>query len=240
MSYKTSNPALSGKTFSRFDASNASGPSMTLAGTVNKTYILLAVLLGAAFASWSFGLAPQFLLGGALVAAIVGVVYIFKPHLVFLSLIYAALEGAVLGGLSTLIEKVYPGIVLNTVVMTVLLLVVMLVSYHSGLIKVTEKLKSGIITAMCALCLVYIVDLLLMVFGHRVPFLHEGGWMGILVSLFITGLASFNLLLNFDFIEQGVKHRAPQFYEWYAAYGLILALVWLYLEVLNLLEELRS
>jgi uncharacterized YccA/Bax inhibitor family protein len=117
---------------------------------------------------------------------------------------------------------------------------VLLLAYKSGLIKVTENFKLGIIAATGAICLIYILDLVLRFIGLSIPFIHEGGFFGIAFSLFVVAIAAFNLVLDFDFIEQGAENGAPRYMEWYSAFGLLVTLVWLYLEILRLLAKSRQ
>jgi uncharacterized YccA/Bax inhibitor family protein len=222
---------------------------MTVQGTVAKTFCLLGILSAAAIWSWNASMTNQLqpsvfvasLIGGGILA----MVTIFKPSFApWTAPVYAAFEGVFLGMLSELIEhklgRGYPGIAIQAVSMTCGTLFVMLFAYGSGLIKVTQKLKAGIIAATGALCLVYAVAFIAMLFGARVPFLSSPSPLGIGFSLFVVGLAAFNLLLDFDFIEYGARSEAPRYMEWYGAFGLILTLVWLYLEILRLLQKLQD
>ncbi|MGE3818326.1 MAG: Bax inhibitor-1/YccA family protein, partial [Isosphaeraceae bacterium] len=167
----------------------------------------------------------------------------FKPNLApWTAPVYAALEGVFLGALSYLIEHsgirgAYPGIALQAVSLTVGVLFVMLFLYGSRTIRVTQKLRTGIIAATGALCLVYLGSFLLTMFGVPVPFLRNGTPLGIGISLVVVGLAAFNLLLDFDFIENASASGMPKSMEWYGAFGLIVTLVWLYLELLRLLRQ---
>jgi uncharacterized YccA/Bax inhibitor family protein len=152
--------------------------------------------------------------------------------------IYAALEGLLLGALSAILNLRYKGLPVQAVVLTVATLGVMLVSYRLGIIRATERFKTIVVSCTFAVAAFYVIALLMAMFGLYIPFLHEGGPIGIGFSLFVTGLAAFNLILDFDRIEQGVG-RAPGYMEWYAAFGLVVTLVWLYLEILRLLRKLR-
>ncbi len=152
--------------------------------------------------------------------------------------IYAALEGLLLGSLSAILDLRYRGLPVQAVVLTVATLGVMLVAYRFGVIRATERFKTIVVSCTFAVAAFYVIALVMAMFGFYIPFLHEGGPIGIGFSLLVTGLAAFNLILDFDLIEQGVG-RAPAYMEWYAAFGLVVTLVWLYLEILRLLRKLR-
>jgi uncharacterized YccA/Bax inhibitor family protein len=154
--------------------------------------------------------------------------------------IYALLEGLVIGGLSAFFEMAYPGIVVQAAGLTFGTLFVMLMAYKSGLIQATEKFKLGVIAATGGIALLYLVSLVMSMFGKPIGFIHEGGTFGILFSGFVVVIAALNLVLDFDFIRQGSEQGAPKYMEWYGAFALIVTLVWLYLEILRLLAKLRK
>jgi uncharacterized YccA/Bax inhibitor family protein len=154
--------------------------------------------------------------------------------------IYAVLEGFVLGGISSIFEASYPGIVIQAVGLTFGTLFALLIAYRSGLIKATENFKLGVVAATGGIFLVYMISFVLSFFGTTIPFIHESGTIGILFSLFVVVVAALNLVLDFDFIERGAESGAPKYMEWYAAFGLLVTLVWLYIEILRLLSKLRS
>jgi uncharacterized YccA/Bax inhibitor family protein len=145
-----------------------------------------------------------------------------------------------LGGISAKLEAVFPGIVIQAVGLTFGTLFGLLMAYKSGLIKATENFKLGVVAATGGIMLLYFVSIVLSFFGIGIPFIHSSGTFGILFSLFVVVVAALNLVLDFDFIEQGAEQGAPKFMEWYAAFGLLVTLVWLYLEILRLLSKLRS
>jgi uncharacterized YccA/Bax inhibitor family protein len=153
--------------------------------------------------------------------------------------IYAVLEGMFLGGISAFFEGMYPGIAIQAVSLTLAVLGVMLFLYKARIIKVTEKLRGGIIAATGAIAVVYLVSWVLSMFNIYLPMIHSSGLMGIGFSLFVVGLAAFNLLLDFDFIEKGARNGAPKYMEWFSAFGLMMTLIWLYLEILRLLSKLN-
>jgi uncharacterized YccA/Bax inhibitor family protein len=153
--------------------------------------------------------------------------------------IYALLEGLVLGGISAMLDLRYPGIAMQAVGLTFGTLFVLLVAYRSGLIPVTQKLRMGIVAATGGICLLYLAEMLLGLFGIQFTSINGNGLIGIGFSLFVVAIAALNLVLDFDFIEQGVKAGAPKYMEWYGAFGIIVTLVWLYLEILRLLSKLN-
>jgi uncharacterized YccA/Bax inhibitor family protein len=242
MAMKSGNPALSDKTFAGLSASDN---PMTLSGTVNKTAILLALtLIGAGFvwnlyfASHQTDSAIAFLMVGTLGGLVMALITTFKPTAApFTAPIYAVLEGLALGGISATYEAQQPGIAIQAVGLTMGTLLCMLAAYKFGIIKVTESFKLGVAAATGGICLLYIVDLVLMYFGHPVAMIHEGGFGGIMFSLFVVCIAALNLVMDFDFIAQGVAARSPKYMEWYSAFALMVTLIWLYLEILRLLAK---
>ena len=250
---KTSNPALGQKTFSDLSSSRYGGAidasaRMTLSGTVNKTGILLLCALATAYWTWNTFLqthdpssvAPQLMIGtfGGLIFAMIT---IFKKEWsAVTSPVYALLEGMVLGGLSAIFDTRYPGIAIQAVSLTFGTLFVLLLAYRSGLIKVTQKFRLGVIAATGGIMLFYLAEMLLGFFGIHFTAVNGSGPIGIVFSLFVVAIASLNLVLDFDFIEQGVSYGAPKYMEWYGAFGIMVTLVWLYLEMLILLSKLRN
>ena len=158
----------------------------------------------------------------------------------FTAPIYAALEGLVLGAISAVFETMYPGIVIQAVGLSVGVLAVMLFVYGTGIIRATERFRIGVVAATGAVCLVYLVELVLSMFGIRLPFIHESGVVGICFSLVVVVIAALNLILDFDFIERGAEQQAPKYMEWYGGFSLLVTLVWMYLEILRLLAKLRG
>jgi len=166
----------------------------------------------------------------------------FKPEWSpFTSPVYALLEGLFLGGISAIFEGLYPGIVMQAVGCTFGTMFCLLAAYRSGLIRATENFKLMVISATGGIALLYLVSMGLRLFtSYSIPFIHEGGIWGIAFSLFVVAIAALNLVLDFDFIEKGVEAGAPKYMEWYAAFGLMVTLVWLYLEILKLLAKMRG
>ncbi len=241
---RTSNPALNAKTFERYGPI-AAGEGMTIEGTVNRTGCLLLVLVATATWTWlqTFAGVPTqgYLWGGLLGGFVVALITIFKPAVSpFTAPVYAALEGLALGAISAIAEARYPGVVIQAVGLTFGTLFALLIAYRSRLIPVTENFKLGIVAATGGIAVFYLVAMGLSFFGIRIAFLHEGSALGIGFSLFVIVIAALNLVLDFDFIEKGAEQGAPKYMEWYGAFGLMVTLIWLYLEILRLLSKLRS
>lgn len=244
LTMRSGNPALSADTFTALPAV-AVDDVMTLSGTVNKTALSLVILFATASYVWGRGAADPalwtFTMVGVIGGLLVAVATIFKHTWAPLTTpLYAGLEGLALGGISVVFEASYPGIVSQAVFLTFGTLGALLAAYRSGLIRATENFKLGVIAATGGIALVYVVSFVLGFFGITVPLIHSNGTFGILFSLFVVVIAALNLVLDFDFIEQGVERGAPKYMEWYASFGLLVTLVWLYLEILRLLAKLQS
>lgn len=247
----SSNPILKDKTFSK-EASLTSSAAMTINGTVEKTFILVLITVIASIYTWrqfffdGGGINPAasmsgWIIGGALGGFAVAIAITFmKKYAAFLAPIYAILEGVFLGAISALFESMYPGIVMNAVLGTFGTFLFMLFAYRTGLIKVTEKLRSIITTATGAIVIMYLMSWVLGMFGVGMPMLHGSGLMSIGISLFIIVVAAFNLLLDFDMIERASAMGAPKYMEWFGAFGILVTLIWLYIEFLRLLSKLRD
>ena len=218
---------------------------MTIGGTVNKTAMALAILFITATYVWGQGTAgtlPMGLVWGGFIGGfIVAIVTVFKHAWApYTTPLYAAFEGAALGGISFLFEQQYPGIVSQAIFLTFGTLGALLVAYRSGIIKATENFKLGVAAATGGIFLVYLLSFIVGFFGVEVPLIHSSGTFGILFSLFVVVIAALNLVLDFDFIEEGAERGAPKYMEWYGAFGLLVTLIWLYLEILRLLAKLQS
>lgn len=243
---RTANPALNEETFSAYEVS-ASSRTMTLEGTSTKTAFLLALLTLAASWTWQLVRAgnPQaampWVIGGAIGGMILGFVTIFKKEWApATSPLYAVAEGLLLGALSALAEMRFEGIVFQAVTLTFGTLFSLLICYRTGLIRATENFKLGVFAATGGIAMIYLVSFVMGMFGAHIPYIHESGLIGIGFSLFVVVVAALNLVLDFDFIEQGVARGAPKYMEWYGAFGLMVTLIWLYIEILRLLSKLRS
>jgi len=215
---------------------------MTLQGVINKTGILLLLCMGSAAFAWTHPAlrGPLMLVGliGGFIACLVG---IFKPTTSPVAApVYALLEGLALGAISQVMQQRYPGIVVNAMLLTFGVLGLMLMLYTSRTIRVTDRLVKGVFAATAAVALVYLVDIVMNMFGARMPLIHETGWLGIGISLVIVGIAAFNLLIDFAVIEDNVNRSSPRYMEWYCGMALLVTLVWLYLELLRLLAKLRG
>ncbi len=259
---RTSNPVLKDDVFAPQDAFTG-GAVMTVQGATNKCLILLGLLVAAAVWIWSRAI-PQvvpgmsmeeiaakaagsiaavtpFMIGGGILGFILAMVTVFKREWAgYTAPLYAVCEGLVLGGISALFEMRYPGIVTQAVALTFGTLFCLLMAYKTRIIRVTEKFRLGVFVATAAIGLVYLVSWILSFFHVQVPFMVGSSLVSIGFSLFVVGIASLNLVLDFDFIERGAESNAPKYMEWYGAFGLMVTLVWLYIEILQLLAKLRS
>jgi uncharacterized YccA/Bax inhibitor family protein len=239
---RTSNPALKEDIFT-FE--NYAAQHMTLNGTVFKTGTLLALTLMTAFFSWNqvvtgTNFIPFFwtgLIGGIVMSFVTVFKKTWSP---VTAPLYALLEGLVLGGISALFEAQFQGIVIQAVGLTFGTLAVLLVLYATRIVRPTEKFKMGLFAATGAICLFYMASLVLGLFGIQIPLIHSSGTFGIAFSVFVVIIAALNLVLDFEIIETGVNNGAPKYLEWYAAFGLMVTLVWLYLEILRLLAKLNQ
>ena len=237
--FRTGNPALSEKTFQ--DAARTGGATMTLQGTVNKTGISVLIVAAGAIVTWNMEQPIVLLVLGAIGGAILGFVTVFKKQWAPITTpIYALLEGLVLGAISRMYDQEVQGIVPIAVGLTMGTLGALLLAYTSRLIKVTQNFRLGLFAATGAIALLYLVSMVLGFFGIRIPLIHEAGPIGILFSVVVVVIAALNLVLDFDFIERGSAMGAPKYMEWYAAFGLLVTLVWLYLEILRLLAKIMG
>jgi uncharacterized YccA/Bax inhibitor family protein len=247
---RTANPALNEKTFGSFGDYNTreSSDLMTLQGTVTKTGFLLLILVAAGAFTWKMtgqaqnpGQVVPWLIGGVVGGLIFGLITAFKPSASpYTAPIYAACQGLFLGAISAMFEQFYPGIVIQAVGLTFGTLAALLMAYTSGLIKATENFKLGVTAATGAVMLLYMASFVLGMFGIQIGFIHDSGLFGIGFSVVVIVIAALNLVLDFDFIENGVERGAPKHMEWYGAFGLLVTLIWLYLEILRLLAKLRE
>jgi uncharacterized YccA/Bax inhibitor family protein len=244
--YRSGNPALSERKFSSFPSQYDSTGRMTADGTANKTGLLLLIALVPALFVWSRHFSGESVSGlvllGAFGGLITGIVTSFKPEWSPITApLYAGLEGLMLGGLSAVMDAVYPGIALQAAGLTFGVLFVMLALYKTRIIRVTETFRTVIFAATGGVALVYLVSMLMRMFmGTPIPFIHQGGIIGIVFSLVVVGIAAFNLVMDFDFIETAANEGAPKYMEWYGAFGLMVTLVWLYIELIRLLAKLRE
>lgn len=253
---KTSNPAFTSEAFNNASYGYAVSNTMTLKGTINKSLSLLALIFTAAILTWKMtfsgnALVTPLMIGGLIVGTIFSFITIFKPEKAkFTSIIYAISEGLVLGAISAFYELATAesesgsllgnGIVFNAVMLTIGVFFVMLYLYKNRIIQPTQKFMLGIIAATGAIAIVYLVDIVMGFFGSSVGFLHSNGIVGIGISLIIVAVAALNFILDFKNVEDSISRGAPEYMEWYCAFGMMTTLVWLYLEMLRLLAKFSS
>ncbi|MFT5387432.1 MAG: putative YccA/Bax inhibitor family protein [Candidatus Omnitrophota bacterium] len=254
---RSGNPTLNNKVFDQ-SRSYGAGEKMTLQGTVNKTFIMLALLVFTASYVWGKVMQPAdalgytgetsgsgavmpLVIGGAIVGLVFAVITMFKKQWAPVTApLYALAEGLFIGGISAIFEKQFPGIVIQAVGLTFGTLFALLIAYRSGMIKATENFKLGVTAATGGICMLYMVSFVMSFFGGSIPLIHSSGTFGILFSLFVVVIAALNLVMDFDFIENAAEMGVPKYMEWYGAFGLMVTLVWLYIEILRLLSKLRS
>ncbi|MDR2427157.1 MAG: Bax inhibitor-1/YccA family protein [Endomicrobium sp.] len=216
---------------------------MTVSGTINKSIILWLLLGVSAVFSWTHPhitvpLIFPLIITGVILVLIMAFKKVASP---FLSPFYAISEGLILGALSLYFERMYPGIVINAILLTIAVLFCMLAAYKSGVLRATPRFKKGVIMATLAIFFVYIIDLLMNTFaGTNFPYIHDSSLLGICISVFVVSIAAFNLIIDFDLIENGARVGAPKYMEWYGAFALMVTLIWLYLELLRLLAKMRN
>ncbi|HEY6482442.1 MAG TPA: Bax inhibitor-1/YccA family protein [Steroidobacteraceae bacterium] len=244
---RSGNPGLTDRTFASQPRPGLASERMTLQGSINKSFLLLVVLLAGALWPWSQYLSTgdasvvsTSVMVGALGGLVLGVIISFKATMApYLAVPYAALEGLAIGGISALFERRYPGIAIQSVGLTFGVLAVLLVAYSLRIIRATARFRAIVIGATGAIALLYVLSIVLGFFHIAVPVLNAASPLGIIVSLVIVSVAALNLVLDFDLIESGVARGAPRYMEWYAAFGLLVTLVWLYMEMLRLLGKIR-
>jgi uncharacterized YccA/Bax inhibitor family protein len=242
---RTSNPTFSANTFS---VPRTYGEAMTINGTILKTVILLLCAVATASYTWNqfyqthdTGAATGLMMVGAIGGFILALVTVFKQNWAMVTApAYALLEGLFLGGASALFELRFPGIAMQAVALTFGTAFCMLMAYRSGLIRATQRFTMGVVAATGGIAVFYLITMVLGLFHVNVPILYGYSPLSIAISVFIVGIAALNLILDFSFIEQGAAQGAPRYMEWYGAFGLMVTLVWLYLEILRLLSKVRS
>jgi len=246
--FKSGNPALSEKRFQNTVISH-DGEVMTERGTLNKFFFLFIMVMAAASFTWSAFYqgkdVTSWMIGGAIGGLVVAIIMAFKPQWAqYLAPAYGLLEGVFIGGISALYNQAFaqsaPGIIMQAVVLTFGTVIAMFILYKTGVIKATERFKSIVITATMGIAIFYLLAMVMRMFGVDIAFLHEGSMLGIGISLFIVGIAALNLILDFDMIKKGSEMGAPKYMEWYGAFGLMVTIVWLYIEMLRLLSKINS
>lgn len=220
---------------------------MTINGAINKTFILFALLLASSLIVWNLffqGFVDKVMMLGIIgfITSIISFIVIMfnRNALPIAAPVYAASEGLVLGAISAVIEKSYPGIAMQAIACTFGALFSLLFLYRVGAIKCTEKFRSVIMIATMSVFVIYLVNIIASFFGAHIPQISTSSNIGIGFSLVVVVIAALNLIIDFDFIEQGARNMLGKTYEWYGAFGLMVTLVWLYIEILNLLSKLRD
>ena len=239
LSLRSGNPVLSKKTF---DNTISSDNKMTIEGTVNKTAISLFLLVGTGYLTFNT-INLVLLIGCGIGGFILAIITVYKKEWAPITVpIYAVLEGGMLGGISYMYNSLYDGIVTNAILLTVGILVSLLIAYRSGYIKATENFKLGIFAATGGIAIVYLINFFMGFFGSGlgVMSVNNASPISIGFSIVVVIIAALNLVLDFDFIEEGAEKGAPKYMEWYGAFGLLVTLIWLYLEILRLLAKLNS
>jgi uncharacterized YccA/Bax inhibitor family protein len=246
--FKSGNPTLTDKLFSGAMPVSQT-ETMTERGTMYKFGMMMLLLLAAASFTWKGAAEGKeigaWIFGSLIIGAILAFVIIFKKQWAsFLAPLYALAEGVFLGGISAFynhaFDKIAPGIVMQAVGLTFGVVIAMFALYQFGVIKATQRFKSIVFTATAGIALFYALSFVLGFFGVSMPLIHEGSTWGIIFSLVVVGVAAMNLIIDFDMIEQGAKRGAPKFMEWYCAFGLMVTIIWLYLEILRLLSKMAG
>lgn len=252
---RTSNPIFGAKTFEKTQRTYTGEEKMTLNGTINKTALVVLFVFASAYYVWqkffavfdpanpgvATGNITTFLAVGGIGGFIVAMIASFSPKRSgVLTPVYAILEGMFLGGLSAMFEARFPGLVVKAVALTFMVFLSMLLVYRQRIIKVTGKFRRGMMSAMMGLLFFYLASWIAGMFGANVSYLSGGGSFGLIFSLIVTAISAFSLLLDFDFIERGAAAGAPKYMEWYGVFGLLVSLVWLYVNILRLLSIFAS
>lgn len=241
LSLRSGNPALNKNTFKNFTDSSISN-QMTIDGTVNKTMLSLLVLFISAYYSWH-SFSQSFIIIGSIGGFIIALITIFKKHLAMYTVpIYAVFKGLMLGSLSFIFEASYPGIVNQAVFLTFGIMGALLFAYKTKIISPTENFKLGVFAATGGIAIIYIINFIMSFWGGGISVMDpsNSSWFSIGFSFFVVIIASLNLVLDFDFIEEASESKVPKYMEWYAAFGLLITLIWLYIEILRLLAKLQS
>ncbi len=246
---KSGNPVLGEKAFRGLTLTGDTSQRMTLQGTMNKTGLLMLLVLAGAYYTWNAFSKGQnvqlFMIGGAIGGFVVALITIFKKEwAAYTAPAYALLQGLFLGAISAMYNFAFaekmPNIITNAVGLTVSVGIAMFLLYHFRVIRVTEKFRSIIFMATAGIAIFYLVVMVVRLFGVEMSFMHDSSPLGIGISLFIVGIAALNLLLDFDMIEQGAAYGAPKYMEWFGGFALLVTLIWLYLEILRLLSRFAS
>lgn len=242
--FRSNNPVLKEKVFA---GAIPSGEAMTIQGTVNKTGLLLLFVV--VTAAWTWGLshsetpeaAYPWMLGGALIGFVIAMVTVFKQTWAPITApVYALCQGLFLGGISAIFERSYPGIAMQAISLTFGVMFVLLLAYKFGIVRATRGFKLGVVAATGAIAVVYLVSMVANLFFHtQFSFLYSNSPLSIGISVVVVIIAALNLILDFDMIENAARMGAPKYMEWYGAFGMMVTLIWLYLEILRLLAKTR-
>ena len=241
LSYRSGNPVLTSKAF---NIQSDYTDKMTIEGTVNKTFLLLTIVMGSGYFAWTNLYASMYLVFPAFFLSIVFAVLIIfnKKWISYLAPLYAICQGIAMGLISYVFNSLYDGIVITAISYTLCILFGLLSIYRLGLIKPTENFKLGVGAATSGIMMIYIADYIMGFFGTGIPVMdiNNASMTSIGFSVFVIIIAAMNLVVDFDFIEEGAEKGAPKYMEWYGAFGLLVTLIWLYLEILRLLAKLNS
>lgn len=252
---QTSNPVLGRKIFDSVSGVYSESESMTVRGAINKTLVMFFLVAASAFFVWQkfFGAFAAedpamavsavrgYMFVGGFGGFVIAMIASFAPRkAAFFVPIYAILEGMFLGGLSATFEAMYPGLVIRAILLTFSVFFVMLMVYRQGIIKVTSGFKRGIIAAVGGVTLVYLISWIAGLLGFNFGLVNGTGSMSLIFSIIVVGIAAFSLMLDFDFVEKNAALGVPKYMEWYSAFGLMVSLVWLYINMLRLLAIFAS
>lgn len=246
--FKSSNPALSERLFQQMERVDSHAQPMSINGTIHKTAFLLFLTMAAAFYSWNLFLTPpppsymnSLVIGGSIIGFILALIIVFNKSMAgLLAPGYAVCKGIALGGISAYMEAQYPGIATQAIALTFSIFLGLLLIYRLRIIQVSENFKMIVGAATMGVLFFYAIGFILRLFGIPIMLLHSGSTGSIIFSLVVIAIASANLVVDFDFIEKGAAQQAPKYMEWYSAFGLMVTLVWLYIEILRLLAKMRS
>ena len=242
---KTSNPTLGEGIINRFSFA-ATDRAMTVQGSINKTALLLALVVAGAAFTWSKVMTSiesgvevginGWMIAGSVAGFIIALIISFRQNLApFLSPVYAICEGLFIGAMSAYFEVMFPGLVLRAVLLTFSVMFALLFLYKMRIVRATERFRTILITATAGIAIAYLITFIISLFGVNMSFMYGGGSLGLIVSIVVVAIAALNLVLDFDFIENGAESNLPAYFEWYGAFGLMVTLVWLYIEILRLL-----
>jgi len=241
----SNNPVFNEKSLGKIlNSERVDTDAMTVTGAINKTGLLFLLLVAGASVSWNLAGQPMGMMlsvGGMIVGLILCLMISFNPaRAPVFAPIYAMAQGLTIGWISAMYNARIPGLVFNAMILTVGCLGLMLFLYRTGILKATQRFVAVLVGATMAIFLTYLVDMVMMMFGHPIAFIHQGGPIGIGFSVIVVGVAALNLILDFDMIEKSAARRAPKFMEWYAGFAVMVTIVWVYLEILRLLSKLSK